>query len=217
MSRKLIFSATNSYLLFYYYDCTYYNFFLQLKSVRQFIVRIIKFSELETVPWKNSGGITREIAALRSGDKIVWRLSMADVASDGPFSSFAGLTRILTVIEGNGIRLISADKTIQATYGTPALFDGGDAIQSELIDGAIRDLNVMFDAELCQAKVVLTKKSLRFETGQTIAIIGLEGTARINNEFDLQFGDTVLSDHKPVHVVLSGNASAIVVTLKLRD
>jgi uncharacterized protein len=179
-------------------------------------VRIIKFSELETVPWRNGGGITREIAALRSCAKIVWRLSIADVASDGPFSKFAGLTRILTVIEGNGIRLISADKTINALYGTPVEFDGGDAIQSELIKGAIRDLNVMFDGKRCQAMVTLATTSTRFEACQTIAIIGLSGTTRINSAYDLQFGDTALCDEGTLDLGLHNGATALVVALDVQ-
>ncbi len=174
------------------------------------------------MPWKNGGGVTREIVALRAGDKIIWRLSIADVESEGPFSTFSGLTRILTVIEGTGISLISSDKTagimIDALYGIPVEFEGGEAINSKLINGKIRDLNVIFDAKLCHATVTLVTKSMRIKAGQTIAIIGLKGTACINNnEFELQFGDTVLSDQGSLDLALSGDASALVVKLDLRS
>lgn len=185
------------------------------------ILRIIRFSELETLPWKNGGGITREIAALRLDENIMWRLSMADVESNGPFSNFAGLTRILTVIKGNGIKLISADQAIHALFGVPVEFDGALNIQSQLINGPVRDLNVMFDPKICAAKVLFAKTSMIVESvimdePQTIAIIGLRGTARVNSEHNLQFGDTALSHNGRIDLLLENQALALVVKLEMR-
>ena len=72
-------------------------------------MKIIRFANLATAPWKNGGGVTREIARLDSDGAMVWRLSIADVAVEGPFSKFAGMQRILTVIEGAGMRLERGD------------------------------------------------------------------------------------------------------------
>jgi environmental stress-induced protein Ves len=63
-------------------------------------MKIIPPSAFVTMPWKNGGGITHEILKQEHGGKLLWRLSIAEVASDGPFSLFPGLSRILTVIEG---------------------------------------------------------------------------------------------------------------------
>ena len=70
-------------------------------------MRLVRRADLTPRPWKNGGGVTREIAAHppEAGlDGFDWRLSMADVASDGPFSAFPGIDRTLTVIEGAGAR-----------------------------------------------------------------------------------------------------------------
>ena len=54
--------------------------------------------------WKNGGGVTREVAKSPSQAPF-WRVSIANVDQEGPFSSFEGLDRILTVIEGKGMVL----------------------------------------------------------------------------------------------------------------
>ncbi len=184
-------------------------------------MRIIRFSELETIPWKNGGGVTREIAAVRENENIIWRLSIADVASDGPFSSFVGLTRILTVIEGNGIKLTSTDRTIEAALGAPVKFDGGQAIDSKLIDGPICDLNVMFDPKRCHADVILLKApdhlKLQANSTQNIAIVGLEGETLVERKHPLRFGDTALMETGSMLLDFTEKASALIVTLNLLD
>ena len=56
--------------------------------------------------WKNGGGETAEIAVFPEGacyDDFHWRLSMARIAADGPFSTFPNVDRTLALIEGNGM------------------------------------------------------------------------------------------------------------------
>jgi environmental stress-induced protein Ves len=46
------------------------------------------------MPWKNGGGETTEIAVFPDGAGLSdfdWRVSMARVDGDGPFSSFPGI------------------------------------------------------------------------------------------------------------------------------
>ena len=108
-----------------------------------------------TVPWKNGGGVTHEIARSHISEDWHWRISMAEVASDGPFSIFAGLSRILTVIDGNGIALHTPDAILDAGPLKPVHFSGDTPINSVMTDGPIRDLNVIFDANHVSADVVV--------------------------------------------------------------
>ncbi len=69
---------------------------------------ILKAENHRRMPWKNGGGVTVEIAIHPQGasvDDFDWRVSMATVASDGPFSVFPGIDRTLSVLEGDGILL----------------------------------------------------------------------------------------------------------------
>jgi environmental stress-induced protein Ves len=111
-------------------------------------MRIIRAADCRTMPWKNGKGITTEIAVSPEGSSLSdfdWRVSMAQVGADGPFSSFAGLDRTLSVLTGHGIRLAFSDGetvTLDAT-SAPFAFAADRAVDGLLIDGPIIDLNVM--------------------------------------------------------------------------
>lgn len=106
------------------------------------------------MPWKNGGGVTTELYRLPDGEDFFLRLSIAQVAQSGPFSSFPGIDRTLLVLEGNGIRLGSSsfDKVLDQQSG-PFEFRGEDEINAELIQGPIRDFNVMVKRGWCRPKV----------------------------------------------------------------
>ena len=114
--------------------------------------RILFAADFVTTPWKNGGGITHEIA--RDGaDPWLWRISLAEVASDGPFSRFEGMARILTVIEGAGLDLATSGGVLQARARKPLAFSGDLAVDSRMVDGPVRDLNVIYDARRVVASV----------------------------------------------------------------
>src|SRR6185437_7593790 len=92
-------------------------------------VLIIRASDCKTTPWKNGGGSTTEIAvapAEASLEDFDWRISMAVVASDGPFSSFAGIDRTLAVVKGDGLILTIGDAApvTLANGAAPVSFPG---------------------------------------------------------------------------------------------
>jgi environmental stress-induced protein Ves len=109
--------------------------------------RVVRNDDLVRVPWKNGGGTTAEIAAFPEGsgfETFGWRVSMADVASDGPFSLFPGIDRTLIVIEGDGIELDVEGIAYSLNTASPKLsFSGDDITAGRLLSGPIRDLNVM--------------------------------------------------------------------------
>jgi uncharacterized protein len=196
---------------------------LTINSKRQHgvIMQLIRFEDLATVPWKNGAGITREVAAARLQNALVWRLSIADVTRDGPFSNFAGLTRILTVIEGNGMALVAPDEFLEARFGQPVIFDGGLPIQSKLLNGPIRDLNLMFDPHACRATVAPvegpTHAIFPAGTRRTIVVIGMQGECQLNMKEHLHFGDVALFESGSVALDLTDNASALIVTLDMNN
>lgn len=107
-------------------------------------MRIIPFDALVPVPWANGGGITREVAAERDGDgAILWRVSLAEVEAEGPFSALPGLHRILTVVKGEGMELVTPDGVLEAPFMRPVRFAGALPVHGRLPNGPIRDLNLM--------------------------------------------------------------------------
>src|SRR5690606_21714276 len=62
-------------------------------------------SDYTVQPWKNGKGTTAELWRLERDGALLIRLSRAAVVEDGPFSSFPGVERYLTVLAGPGFRL----------------------------------------------------------------------------------------------------------------
>ena len=94
--------------------------------------------------WRNGGGRTRELLAWPAGPDWRLRLSLADIAADGPFSAFAGVQRWFAVIDGAGVVLgLAAGAERLTPASDPLCFDGDEAPGCQLIDGPTRDLNLM--------------------------------------------------------------------------
>ena len=111
-------------------------------------MKIIRAGTCRTTPWKNGGGSTTEIVAEPPGsslDDFDWRISMARVAADGPFSEFAGIDRTLAVVSGNGLMLtIGGNAPIRLERDSdPIGFAGDIPTSARLTAGEITDLNVM--------------------------------------------------------------------------
>jgi uncharacterized protein len=99
------------------------------------------------VPWRNGRGVTREIAVCPGGaDDFLWRLSIADVAADGPFSAFPGYRRVITVLTGAGMRLTVDGAVHDIGPLEPFEFDGGAQTTCTLPGGPITDLNLIVRA-----------------------------------------------------------------------
>jgi len=113
-----------------------------------------------TMPWRNGLGTTIELLKqdLPQGEGFAWRLSMADVTTDGEFSNFSGYDRTLLLLDGNGqgnrLTLDCAgvrqrlDKPLQA-----ARFRGEDSTFATLPDGPVKDFNIMTLRQHCAARV----------------------------------------------------------------
>ena len=103
-------------------------------------------SQRAAQPWKNGGGVTREIAASPRGagmDAFDWRVSIAEVASDGPFSVFPEIDRTLTILSGDGIALEVDGQPHELLPGRPFGFPGDSPASARLLGGPVTDLNVM--------------------------------------------------------------------------
>ncbi|MFF0990798.1 HutD/Ves family protein [Kocuria nitroreducens] len=121
---------------------------------------VLRFADLRPEPWRNGGGITREIAGSgsRTGN-FAWRLSLADVEQPGPFSRFPGTDRILTVTEGEGMLLTMDGHEHAVQRGRPFHFSGDVAATATLPAGAIRALNVIARRDAVRADVVVQELS----------------------------------------------------------
>ncbi|QYX56221.1 HutD family protein [Roseovarius sp. SCSIO 43702] len=179
-------------------------------------MHVLNGADLVEVPWKNGGGVTRNIAEGRIGEQGTWRLSRADVAEDGPFSNFAGLRRILTVVSGAGMDLVHPGGALRAAPFAPVAFGGGLAVTARLWDGPLTDLNLMFDPALCDGTVELrrgreTRRTTPPDHGLT-ALHVLSGQPRID-EASFVIADTIFLT-TPVMVTLQDGDALLEITLR---
>lgn len=119
-------------------------------------MEIIRYAELKALPWRNGGGVTREVARHPRTPSVQnarqsaapdnawdWRISIAEVSKAGAFSAFAGMERVLTVIDGE-LLLLSVDGAEHPLEKyRPFRFSGDADSAGALPTGDIRDLNVI--------------------------------------------------------------------------
>jgi uncharacterized protein len=165
-------------------------------------MQIIRAADCKTTPWKNGGGSTTEIAVGPAGASLEafdWRVSMARVASDGPFSDFPGIDRTLAVVKGDGLVLTIGDNApVTLSDGAdPVRFSGDTPTSARLTAGEIVDLNVMtrrgrFHHRLLR---ITTSGSYDFAEDDTAIVLPFDGTATVHcgrDNVTLAHGDAAL-------------------------
>jgi len=116
-------------------------------------MRLIRLIDAPLEPWRNGGGWTREIVRSPrddTGGAFDWRLSVADVDAEGPFSRFDGCDRILVLLSGNGLELDSVGQPVvlRPPFGY-LRFPGELPITARPIDGSTADLNLIWRRDRC--------------------------------------------------------------------
>ncbi len=147
--------------------------------------------QLPCVPWKNGGGVTREIACYPAGadlQSFEWRISIADITHDGPFSDFSGIDRVITLLSGKGVRLVSQqgekgdiDHLLDEPF-QPFYFSGDLPITADLLDGPCQDFNVMTRRGVCAAQVSICRNSNRLGPAPAGVLMSLFGAWHLNTE-----------------------------------
>ncbi|MHA6206115.1 HutD/Ves family protein [Dyella soli] len=110
--------------------------------------RIIRAAACLPQPWKNGMGTTREIArfpAHAGNDDFLWRVSVAEVNSAAPFSSFPGIDRHIALLDGAGFTMTLDGQRTHAllTPLEPFAFPGEASVDVAMAGGATRDFNLM--------------------------------------------------------------------------
>jgi len=154
-------------------------------------------SEGRLVPWKNGGGTTLELAVDPPGATLEtgfrWRLSSAEVASSGPFSSFPGIERWLLLLEGEGFDLDFGSRgQVRLTEPLATIrFSGDWPVTASLVGGPCTDFNVMVDPRRCQARVesfhLASPHTLSWPAGASLLAFVAGGTVHVP-EMDLHLG-----------------------------
>lgn len=147
---------------------------------------LIKASEFKAMPWKNGAGLTTQMAIEPEGATLEsgfqWRLSMADVRSDGPFSVFPDCDRTLLLLKGKGMVLDfnGHGRKRLDTPLEPFRFEGDWHATGELIEGPCRDFNIIARKDLRHTVTVLRPEPRAVLTeAPTQLLYCLHGKARV--------------------------------------
>jgi environmental stress-induced protein Ves len=185
--------------------------------------KIYSPEDFQTLPWRNGLGSTVELISesLEGHEAFSWRLSIASVANDGPFSDFSGYDRTLLLLEGTGITLNNPNGS-SIELNSPldcAYFKGEDLINASLHDGPIKDFNVMTLRSICSASVtaineksepliqINAEKLLVYSLKPIKIQIGLEPSINLKANHLLQF------DYYINNTMILDNTQAIVIQI----
>ena len=175
--------------------------------------------------WKNGAGWTREILRWPGTGDWDWRLSIAEIEEDAPFSRFEGIDRELVLLSGHGLRMRFDDGRcveLEPPHGR-VRFAGEDAVQGELVDGPTQDFNLMWrrsaiDAQLWHRPLV-GPMVIFAEPGTTWILHLLAGQARfadLSGLPDLAAADTALlvAGQERLRHVVDGAGEALLIRLQ---
>lgn len=114
----------------------------------------VELARCKPQPWRNGGGLTRELLAWPHAADWLLRVSVAEIDRSGPFSAFPDVDRCFAVISGAGVRLAlpGGERTL-TTGDEPVTFAGEAAPACHLVDGPTIDLNLMLRRDGLQAQM----------------------------------------------------------------
>ncbi|AZD77011.1 HutD family protein [Pseudomonas chlororaphis] len=137
-------------------------------------LNVLRAANYPRMPWKNGGGSTEEITrdAGVGLEGFGWRLSIADIGESGGFSSFAGYQRIITVLQGVGMTLTVDGQDTRALLPLdPFAFSGASQVACTLIDGPIRDFNLIYAPDRYSARLQWLQGGQRFFTQASTVLV----------------------------------------------
>jgi len=188
-------------------------------------MRVLSASDYRRARWKNGGGWTTELAAHPAvatgpGTAFDWRVSIAEIESNGAFSTFPGCDRQIALLEGIGMELrfdaapaVRLERRLQF-----ASFAGEWNTQGVLISGPVRDFNVIVRRDAFSAEVLhrpLVGPMVFFPEAATWFIHLVAGRAEAKSAGDeaaLEAGSSLLLEPGTrERAVLSGGGELVLV------
>ena len=153
-------------------------------------------ADYATMPWANGLGTTIEmVRSTRADGSLAYRLSLAKVAVDGPFSLFPGVKRNLTVISGSGFDLIGTQR-LRADPLVPVAFSGEDPMSAAGVREPNEDFNVMVGRHFAWPDVAVLQDGMKAEVSDAMLFIFALAPAKV--------GPTSLGRHDLLVCTLGG-------------
>ena len=163
------------------------------------------------MPWANGRGTSYEIASDRNeAGEWEWRLAMAPVHEDVPFSRIECVDRSLAVVEGAGMLLSVDRKKLQCLPMQVARFRGDAITEATLTDGPIMDINLMVRRKEADGEMAIVSSAGLLNGASIVVAIG--GSAQVkcgDSTFDLERHDSLLECDAETVSLVSGSVCVI--------
>lgn len=91
-------------------------------------VGLLPRDEQGTMPWRDGGGVTRQLAAGVIDDELAWRVSIARIDEPGAFSRWPGMHRSFTLLTGDEVVLTIGGNEHAVLRGQTFDFSGDAAV-----------------------------------------------------------------------------------------
>lgn len=181
------------------------------------MIERIRARDYREQPWKNGGGLTREIAVAFSDEEaehVLWRVSLATIDRDGPFSEFRGYDRTIVALDAGPVELDVDGKLVVLERGRPHEFRGEAQVACRLCGSATRDLNAMTlrDTFVHDVEIVTSAQRFVLDDDEIAFVYAIDGAAAVENT-PCEAGDTIwLQEADAVDVRTGGSAAVIRIT-----
>ena len=187
-------------------------------------LRKLGLEQYRTMLWKNGGGTTTEIAVFPANTgtselPFTWRISVAEVEKDGPFSAYPGYDRTIMLLSGPGMMLDRGETgpAIELTRPfDPKRFAGEEAVAARLVDGPCRDLNLMTrrteSAGSLSVEYLREPRTLTPPDGGWIVAYVIDGELR-----EARTGETLIASKPATVTPTSGSVAVVLATITRSD
>ena len=188
--------------------------------------KVLRAGDYRRMPWKNGGGWTTELATSPESiglSAFEWRISIAEIGSDGPFSTFPECDRQIALLDGIGMELqIEGEEAVRLEQRLRFFrFAGESNVFGRLVSGPVRDFNVIARRDVIAAEalhrplvgpmVFLPERDITW----FVHVVGGQAALKDADGTSLEAGDSLLLEPDPArrNRVLSGGGELVLVKL----
>ena len=177
-------------------------------------MHVIEPGTWRTQPWRNGAGVTHELVRWPDTDAFVVRISVADVTSPAPFSTFAGLERWLYLLAGGPVTLaLDGGDVVLAEPGDGIAFAGEARVAATAVAGPSRDLNFMVRSGRAVRSEIVTGPTAITLAGAAVAVFAIAGPVAVDHLALAPHACAWTTDTTAIGVTLGAGARAAILVV----
>lgn len=156
-------------------------------------MEIIDLARIAQQAWKNGAGLTRVLACGQQGgaasignqvtiDDPHWRISLADLHADGPFSVYPGIDRHAVLLSDISVMLFSAHETIHAAPLHVIHYAGETSLTARCASYATSPqfLNLMIKRQTCTSTMDVITSAASLTQATHCFVMPITGAWSVN-------------------------------------